>query len=94
MAAMNQAGASLGKPVVPNSVLCQIIKYLPELQRFNEELLEDLTSRLKNWYETFHPVQVCIVSGTELMYCIVVLFIVLFIGRHGVAERIHLHTLK
>lgn len=52
---MSEANLSLGKPMVSNSVLHQIIKYLPELQKFNEELLEDLALRLKNWYETFHP---------------------------------------
>lgn len=55
MSAMSEANLSLGKPMVSNSVLHQIIKYLPELQKFNEELLEDLALRLKNWYETFHP---------------------------------------
>lgn len=46
---MNAASMSLGRPIIAPSVLNQIIKYLPELLRFNEELYEDLNSRILNW---------------------------------------------
>lgn len=38
-----------GRPVVPSEVLNRILKYLPQLQNFNEDLLRDLEDRVANW---------------------------------------------
>jgi len=48
--AVEEASKTLGRPVVPAAVIDQIIRYLPQLQRLNEELLADLKGRLDNWY--------------------------------------------
>lgn len=39
----------VGHPVIPPSILNGILRYLPQLQHFNEELLADLTKRVRNW---------------------------------------------
>jgi len=38
-----------GRPVLPDGVLNQIIRYLPQLQHINRDLLEDLQARINNW---------------------------------------------
>ena len=38
------------KSILPDSVMGQILKYLPELHQFNKDLLRDLRHRVKNWY--------------------------------------------
>jgi len=48
--AVEEANKSLGRPVVPGAVVDHIIRYLPQLQCLNEELLADLKGRLDNWY--------------------------------------------
>jgi len=48
--AVEETNKSLGRPVVPDAIIDQIIRYLPQLQCLNEELLADLKGRLANWY--------------------------------------------
>ncbi|XP_063407812.1 FYVE, RhoGEF and PH domain-containing protein 6-like isoform X3 [Mytilus trossulus] len=38
-----------GRPIIPSEVLNRILKYLPQLQNFNEDLLHDLQERVNNW---------------------------------------------
>jgi len=47
---VDRANQSLGRPVIPEVILNQIIRYLPQLQRINEELLTDLKGRIDNWF--------------------------------------------
>jgi len=47
--AVEQANKSLGRPVIPDAILNQIIRYLPQLQQINENLLSDLKERVDNW---------------------------------------------
>ena len=46
---VDEASKMLGHPVIPGAVLDQIIRYLPQLQCLNEELLADLKGRLDSW---------------------------------------------
>jgi len=48
--AVEQANKTLGRPVIPDAILNQIIRYLPQLQQINENLLSDLKERVDNWY--------------------------------------------
>lgn len=47
--AVESAKDEQGRPIVPVGTLDQIIRYLPQLQLFNQDLLSDLESRLENW---------------------------------------------
>ena len=47
--AVELASKSLGRPVIPDAILNQIIRYLPQLQLINENLLDDLKGRLEHW---------------------------------------------
>ena len=47
---VDHANQSLGRPVIPEAILNQIIRYLPQLQRINEDLLTDLKGRIDNWF--------------------------------------------
>lgn len=38
-----------GKPVIEKGALDQIVGHLPHLQMFNECLLTDLETRIRNW---------------------------------------------
>jgi len=58
--AVERMNKSLGRPVVPDAILNQIIRYLPQLQQINEDLLSDLRRRLDNWY--------CQLTTTVLLY--------------------------
>ncbi|KAI0232072.1 hypothetical protein LSAT2_017572 [Lamellibrachia satsuma] len=46
---VDRANQHLGRPVLPQAVLDQVLKYLPMLQDFNTELLKDIEERLTNW---------------------------------------------
>jgi hypothetical protein len=43
------AKGPLGGPVIPVREIDQILKYLPLLQNFSEELLRDLKARMEKW---------------------------------------------
>ena len=49
---ISRATEKAGRPIVPSEVLNRILKYLPQLQNFNEDLLHDLQERVNNWYGT------------------------------------------
>ena len=38
-----------GRPIIDSVVLHEIFKYLPDLKKINEEILEELKSRLEHW---------------------------------------------
>ena len=43
------AKGPLGGPVIPVREIDQILKYLPLLQNFSEDLLRDLKARMDKW---------------------------------------------
>ena len=47
---VGRARDGAGRPVLAPTVLSQIIKYLPQLLPLIEDLLRDLTARLRAWY--------------------------------------------
>ena len=47
--AVESASDEAGRPVLPDGVLNQIIRYLPQLQLINKDLLKDLQARINNW---------------------------------------------
>ena len=46
---MLEAKGPLGGPVIPTKEVDQILRHLPMLQTFGEELLKDLKERINNW---------------------------------------------
>ncbi|XP_052071932.1 FYVE, RhoGEF and PH domain-containing protein 6-like isoform X3 [Mytilus californianus] len=46
---ISRATEKAGRPIVPSEVLNRILKYLPQLHNFNEDLLHDLQERVNNW---------------------------------------------
>jgi len=65
--AVDLASKSLGRPIIPDAVLNQIIRYLPQLQLINENLLSDLKQRIDNWYACFLPVLVLFYFVAQLL---------------------------
>ena len=47
---MSQKTEELGHAVIPTDILNKILDFLPQLQSFNEMLLNDFTERISNWY--------------------------------------------
>lgn len=48
--AVQTASEDKGAPVVPDEVLEQVLKHLPQLQDLNERLLGQLRERIDNWW--------------------------------------------
>lgn len=46
---MAHASRQLGKPVIEDRVLNQILYYLPQLYELNRDLLRELEERLAHW---------------------------------------------
>ncbi|XP_072026421.1 uncharacterized protein [Amphiura filiformis] len=47
--AIDDAGTKEGRPVIEQLLMHQILGHLPQLQMFNEELLQDLDETVENW---------------------------------------------
>lgn len=47
---MAHASRQLGKPVIEDRILNQILYYLPQLYELNRDLLRELEERLAQWY--------------------------------------------
>jgi len=60
---LSRATEKAGRPVIPSEVLNRILKFLPQLQNFNEDLLRDLEDRVANWY-----VEAVIYHGTSVTF--------------------------
>jgi len=73
--AVDLASKSLGRPVIPDAVLNQIIRYLPQLQLINEDLLSDLKQRIDNWYACFLPALVLFYFVTQLLVATLIMLI-------------------
>ena len=47
--AVGHASRQLGKPVIEDRILNQILYYLPQLYELNRDLLKELEERMSNW---------------------------------------------
>lgn len=47
--AVAHASRQLGKPVIEDRILNQILYYLPQLYELNRDLLKELEERMSNW---------------------------------------------
>jgi len=47
--AVSHASRQLGKPVIEDRILNQILYYLPQLYELNRDLLRELEERLSHW---------------------------------------------
>ncbi|XP_074645967.1 uncharacterized protein LOC141902225 [Tubulanus polymorphus] len=64
--AVKSISDEVGRAIVPRVVLDNILKYLPELENFNSELLKDLTERINNWDETPKVADIFVKKGPFL----------------------------
>ncbi|GFR90665.1 FYVE, RhoGEF and PH domain-containing protein 6 [Elysia marginata] len=63
---VSEATEKLGQPVIPTSIMNKILAYLPQLQDFNEDLLRDLTERIKNWEDNPRLADIFVKKGPFL----------------------------
>lgn len=69
--AVSHASRQLGKPVIEDRILNQILYYLPQLYELNRDLLRELEERLSHWWlsiKGFHSFDVEIYLGGLLMW--------------------------
>lgn len=51
--AVSSAASQTGKPVIEERLVEQILYYLPQLYRLNQDLLRELEHRVSKWYSFF-----------------------------------------
>ncbi|XP_008071298.2 FYVE, RhoGEF and PH domain-containing protein 6 [Carlito syrichta] len=64
--AVAQASRQLGKPVVEERVLSQILYYLPQLYELNRDLLKELEERMLSWTEQQRIADIFVKKGPYL----------------------------
>ncbi|CAN8004988.1 unnamed protein product, partial [Ixodes pacificus] len=64
--AVQTASEDKGAPVVPDEVLEQVLKHLPQLQDLNERLLGQLRERIDNWHGNERVADVLVKMGPFL----------------------------
>ncbi|XP_013773396.1 FYVE, RhoGEF and PH domain-containing protein 6-like [Limulus polyphemus] len=63
---VNKANKMNDTPIIPDETLNQIFRHLPELQRLNENFLQELQTRLKEWSENRRIADLIIQHGPFL----------------------------
>nr|XP_003476284.2 FYVE, RhoGEF and PH domain-containing protein 6 [Cavia porcellus] len=64
--AVAHASRQLGKPVIEDRVLNQILYYLPQLYELNRDLLSELEERMSNWTEQQRIADIFVKKGPYL----------------------------
>ncbi|XP_036618040.1 FYVE, RhoGEF and PH domain-containing protein 6 [Trichosurus vulpecula] len=64
--AVAQASRQLGKPVIEDRILNQILYYLPQLYELNRDLLKELEERMLNWIEQQRIADIFVKKGPYL----------------------------
>ncbi|XP_048214085.1 FYVE, RhoGEF and PH domain-containing protein 6 isoform X2 [Perognathus longimembris pacificus] len=64
--AVAHASRQLGKPVIEDRILNQILYYLPQLYELNRDLLKELEERLLNWTEQQRIADIFVKKGPYL----------------------------
>ncbi|XP_007503285.2 FYVE, RhoGEF and PH domain-containing protein 6 [Monodelphis domestica] len=64
--AVAQASRQLGKPVIEDRILNQILYYLPQLYELNRDLLKELEERMLNWTEQQRMADIFVKKGPYL----------------------------
>lgn len=63
---MAHASRQLGKPVIEDRILNQILYYLPQLYELNRDLLKELEERVSNWTEQQRIADIFVKKGPYL----------------------------
>ncbi|XP_039092556.1 FYVE, RhoGEF and PH domain-containing protein 6 isoform X2 [Hyaena hyaena] len=64
--AVAHASRQLGKPVIEDRILNQILYYLPQLYELNRDLLKELEERMSNWTEQHRIADIFVKKGPYL----------------------------
>ncbi|XP_045409173.1 FYVE, RhoGEF and PH domain-containing protein 6 isoform X2 [Lemur catta] len=64
--AVAHASRQLGKPVIEDRILSQILYYLPQLYELNRDLLKELEERMLNWTEQQRIADIFVKKGPYL----------------------------
>uniref|UniRef100_A0A452FDX6 FYVE, RhoGEF and PH domain-containing protein 6 n=1 Tax=Capra hircus TaxID=9925 RepID=A0A452FDX6_CAPHI len=64
--AVAHASRQLGKPVIEDRILNQILYYLPQLYELNRDLLKELEERMSNWTEQQRIADIFVKKGPYL----------------------------
>nr|XP_045728790.1 FYVE, RhoGEF and PH domain-containing protein 6 isoform X3 [Mirounga angustirostris] len=64
--AVAHASRHLGKPVIEDRILNQILYYLPQLYELNRDLLKELEERMSNWTEQHRIADIFVKKGPYL----------------------------
>ncbi|XP_004844989.1 FYVE, RhoGEF and PH domain-containing protein 6 isoform X2 [Heterocephalus glaber] len=64
--AVAHASRQLGKPVIEERILNQILYYLPQLYELNRDLLSELEERMSNWTEQLRIADIFVKKGPYL----------------------------
>ncbi|XP_005374540.1 PREDICTED: FYVE, RhoGEF and PH domain-containing protein 6 isoform X2 [Chinchilla lanigera] len=64
--AVGHASRQLGKPVIEDRILNQILYYLPQLYELNRDLLSELEERMSNWTEEQRIADIFVKKGPYL----------------------------
>ncbi|XP_023572264.1 FYVE, RhoGEF and PH domain-containing protein 6 isoform X2 [Octodon degus] len=64
--AVGHASRQLGKPIIEDRILNQILYYLPQLYELNRDLLSELEERMSNWTEQQRIADIFVKKGPYL----------------------------
>ncbi|XP_064632195.1 titin-like isoform X2 [Lineus longissimus] len=64
--AVSSTTEEVGRPIIPSVVLNRILHYLPQLESFNSEFLQDLHKRVDNWEDDPRIADIFVCKGPFL----------------------------